>query len=70
MNLKSSISLITTHFDGVIPEDVAHYQVVGLKNLDFSALKSKMLANKNSIEIIQECMDFRLEKSTNKKRSA
>lgn len=66
LNLKSSISLITTHFDGVIPEDVAHYQVVGLKNLDFSALKNKMLANKNSIEIIQECMDFRLEKSTNK----
>jgi dsDNA-specific endonuclease/ATPase MutS2 len=59
----NSISLITTHYDGVVDDDMVHYQVIGLKNVDFDSLKLKIDLNKtNSIEIIQEHMDYRLEK--------
>lgn len=67
LNTKSSISLLTTHFDSVISDDVAHYQVIGLKNLDLNKIKNKLILNKNSIEVIQDNMDFRLEKSESKK---
>lgn len=63
LNQKQSISLITTHFDGVVEEGMSHYQVVGLKNIDFSALKYKIGLNNKSMELIQDCMDFRLEKA-------
>lgn len=63
LNQKSSISLITTHFDGVIEEGMNHYQVVGLKNIDFSNLRHKLALNHKSMELIQEHMDFRLEKA-------
>lgn len=63
LNSKESISLITTHYDGVIEEGINHYQVVGLKNVDFEGLKYKIDLNKrHSVEIIQENMDYRLEK--------
>ena len=39
-----------------------HYQVVGLKNLDFENLKNRLKAN-NSLELIQDNMDFTLEES-------
>lgn len=65
LNKKESISIITTHFDSVISEGIKHYQVIGLKNLDFDELKNKMVASSNSMELIQEYMDFRLEKSEN-----
>ena len=39
-----------------------HYQVVGLKNLDFENLKNKLKAT-NSLEMIQDNMDFTLEES-------
>ena len=42
---------------------MTHYQVVGLKNVDFEALKYKINLNKrNSVQIIQENMEYRLEK--------
>lgn len=63
LNQKASISLITTHFDGVVEEGMNHYQVVGLKNIDFSALKHRIGLNNKSMELIQDCMDFRLEKA-------
>lgn len=63
LNQKQSISLITTHFDGVVEEDMNHYQVVGLKNVDFSSLKYRIGGNNKSMELIQDCMDFRLEKA-------
>ncbi len=59
----NSISLISTHYDGIIDEDMIHYQVIGLKNVNFEALKYKIdLNKKHSVEIIQEHMDYRLEK--------
>ncbi|MDO4690815.1 MAG: hypothetical protein Q4A58_05910 [Fusobacterium sp.] len=63
LNLKESISVITTHFDAVITEGMKHYQVVGLKKINFDELKNRMLANNNSMELIQENMDFSLEES-------
>lgn len=57
-----SISIITTHYDGVCPDSVLHYEVRGLKNAEFEKLKSDILkGNKNSIDLIQENMDYRLD---------
>lgn len=65
----NSISLISTHYDEVMQENVDHYQVVGLKNVDFEGLKRQVnlkLSSKGSssksIDILQENMDYRLEK--------
>ena len=58
-----SISLVSTHYDGVVADNMVHYQVKGLKNVDFKALKYKIdLNKKHSVEIIQENMDYRLER--------
>ncbi len=65
----NSISLISTHYDEVIDKDIDHYQVVGLKNVDFENLKYKIDLNKNkSIHILQENMDYRLEKVNDDKK--
>ena len=59
----NSVSLISTHYDGVAQDNMNHYQVVGLKNVDFNALKYKIDLNKtHSVEIIQEHMEYTLEK--------
>ncbi|MEG2288711.1 MAG: hypothetical protein RR891_06540 [Clostridium sp.] len=59
----STSSIISTHYDGVVEEPMVHYQVVGLKNIDFNKLKFKIdLNKKNSVEIIQENMEYKLEK--------
>lgn len=58
-----SISVISTHYDGIADDEVEHYQVVGLKNIDFDSLKYKIDLNKRfSVEIIQDHMDYSLEK--------
>lgn len=62
LNDKTSISIITTHFDSVVERNMKHYQVVGLKNIDFESLKNKLKVN-NSLELIQDNMDFTLEES-------
>ncbi|MGL6108279.1 MutS-related protein [Romboutsia sp.] len=59
----NSISLISTHYDEVVEEDIDHYQVIGLKNVDFDSLKYKIdLNKKQSVNLLQENMDYRLEK--------
>lgn len=63
LNLKDSISIITTHFDAVITNSMRHYQVVGLKKLNFDELKNKIITNNNSMELIQKNMDFSLEET-------
>ena len=58
-----SVSLISTHYDGVVQDNMDHYQVMGLKNVDFNALKYLIDLNKtHSVEIIQEHMEYNLEK--------
>jgi len=57
------ITVIATHYDRIPTKNTTHYQVIGLKNVDFKELKSKIFASqKNSIEIIQDFIDYRLEK--------
>lgn len=62
LNKYGSISIMSTHFDDVVDEDMAHYQVVGLRNVDFSALPGKAGTGKRySVEMIQDLMDYNLE---------
>lgn len=63
LNNFKTATIISTHYDGIVTDDLVHYQVAGLKYLDFSSLKYKIDLNKRkSIEIIQEHMDYSLEK--------
>lgn len=56
---KSSISVITTHFDGLADEeDVLHLQVRGLSHVDFEDLKINI--DNNTLEVIHDLMDYRL----------
>jgi len=65
LNTQTSISLISTHYDGVADDTMTHYQVVGLKNMNFNLLKTKIDLNKmKSVDIIQEHMEYRLEKTS------
>lgn len=58
-----TVSIISTHYDGIVDDNMVHYQVVGLKNIDFNKLKYKIDLNKaHSVEIIQEHMEYKLEK--------
>lgn len=59
---KNVNSLISTHYDGIDTNGSKHYQVVGLKNLNFEKLKKQIdLNKKSSIDLIQENMDYHLE---------
>lgn len=71
----NSISLMCTHYDDIIDQEIEHYQVVGLKNVNFDKLKCQMdlkISHKNynstSIDILQENMDYNLEKVGDKER--
>ena len=59
----NSIALMSTHFDDIVEDYIDHYQVIGLKNVDFESLKYKIDLNRSkSVDILQENMDYRLEK--------
>lgn len=64
----NSISLISTHLDDINISEVDYYQVIGLKNVDFEGLKRQidlMIGtdkNSNGVKILQEYMDYRMEK--------
>lgn len=65
----NSISLICTHYDDIIDQEIDHYQVVGLKNVDFDTIKRQFeleISHKNYdntyIDILQGKMDYNLEK--------
>lgn len=65
LNIYKSISFVSTHYDSVIGENMVHYQVNGLKNVDFNLLRQKIHLDKmQSIDTIQQHMDYRLEKVT------
>ncbi len=63
LNKLEFISLVVTHYDGVIDMGMDHYQVIGLKNVNIKELIRKIdISKENSIEIIQDYIDYRLEK--------
>ena len=59
---KSSFTLLSTHYDGVAEHAGAHYQVIGLKNIDFASLKSELscIETERSADRIAEHMDYGL----------
>lgn len=63
LNTFPTITILATHYDGVVEENMVHYQVVGLKNVDFEVLKQKISIQKeSSVDILQEYMDYSLER--------
>ncbi|MGL5651048.1 MAG: MutS-related protein [Paraclostridium sp.] len=64
----NSISLISTHLDDINISDVDYYQVIGLKNVNFEGLKRQIDLqigtdkSSNGVKILQEYMDYRMEK--------
>jgi len=61
LKLRNSITLITTHFDGLADaDDVMHLQVCGLQNVDFTKLKSEIDDPEVGMNILHELMDYRL----------
>lgn len=64
----NSISLISTHLDDININDVDYYQVIGLKNVNFEGLKRQIDLrigkdkSSNGVKILQEYMDYRMEK--------
>lgn len=57
LNDSNSICVFTSHYDG-ITEGKVHYQVKGLKNIDFKLLK----LNEKAIKTLHEQMDYTLER--------
>ena len=59
----NTISLLTTHYDGVLNKDMIHYQVTGLKDANFENILNKLNSTSlKTFDVIQEFMDYRLEK--------
>lgn len=63
LNDSNSICVFTSHYDG-ITEGKVHYQVKGLKDIDFNLLK----LNDEAIKTLHEQMDYTLERVTDTKQ--
>ncbi|MBN2899974.1 MAG: DNA mismatch repair protein MutS [Clostridia bacterium] len=62
LKAKNSMTVITTHFDGLADdEDVCHFQVRGLSDVDFDALLLELKSDEDlGMNRIHEYMDYRL----------
>lgn len=58
--VKKGYGVITTHYDGVIPKEVPHYQVKGLKSCPDAILPDQCL--EKQLRKIRSYMDYQLEK--------
>lgn len=59
---SNTITLFTTHFDGITEETTAkHLRVRGLKKLNFEILKAQMDMNPKGIDVVLKYMDYSLE---------
>lgn len=61
LNSFASISLISTHYDGVCSVASNHYQVKGLSKVDFSSI-SGIEKEEDFLKLINRYMDYSLEK--------
>lgn len=61
---KNCITLLTTHYDHIGDiEDVVHFQVVGLSNVDLEKLKIQLQnIEDDEIDVINKYMDYRLKR--------
>lgn len=65
---KKGYCLMSTHFEEIAQDDMTHYQVKGLKGFDtLSTQKFNKDSPLTGIDIIQDYMDYRLEKVNNEK---
>ena len=63
LDMQKSISIVSTHYDGITQNEMIHYEVRGLRNVSLENLKEEINREKqNSIKILQEHMDYTLEK--------
>ncbi len=62
LNRQNAISVLATHYDNVAPLAKAHYQVVGLKDLDMEALRSQIqgLGQDQGMDLIRRHMNYGL----------
>ena len=67
LKLKNSITIITTHFDGLADDyDVRHLQVQGLSEVDFTKLLIDLKSRDDmGMNVIHEYMDYRLKEIRN-----
>lgn len=58
---KESITVITTHFDGLTEDHkIKHLQVKGLSEVDIRGLSEEITRDKAGIEQVHQYMDYRL----------
>lgn len=62
LNKFSSISILATHYDGPAKYAKVHYQVTGLKNVDFEQLKKFETNEESFLMQINRLMDYTVEK--------
>ena len=61
LNTQNAVTVLATHYDNVASRANAHYQVVGLKNLDVEALRAQLVDSEDgSIELIDRHMNYGL----------
>ncbi|MDR0499054.1 MAG: hypothetical protein LBH03_04885 [Holophagales bacterium] len=62
LNEKNAITLLTTHYDKVAEYANAHYQIMGLKQLDLEKIKNETepLAHNDRVCRIAACMNYNL----------
>ncbi|WP_338432230.1 hypothetical protein [Clostridium tyrobutyricum] len=61
INDFSSIFIMSTHYDGVCSFAKRHYQIKGLKYVDFNMLKKNVKSELECLNIINDFMDYTLE---------
>ncbi len=60
-NEQQSIMLMTTHYDNVAEQAGAHYQVIGLRNVEVGALRNEIaVSSENGVDIIARHMNYGL----------
>lgn len=62
LNEKNTVSILSTHYDGVSKFANLHYEVRGLKNVDFSKFDIKSKHYSQYLSMIAEHMDYTIEK--------
>jgi len=62
LNRQNAVTVLATHYDNVAPRANAHYQVVGLKNLDMEALRAQIagLEDGSGMKLIGRHMNYGL----------
>jgi DNA mismatch repair ATPase MutS len=62
LNEKNAVTVLATHYDNVAQRGSAHYQVIGLKDLDVNKLQAEIAARGGDVgvELISQHMNYGL----------